>query len=118
MFHGYVSVKLRSSFRRIAAYFVQQVVSTYETHHAAFPDLAGDAEGEEQDRGKECSNLIVLLSELYNFQVVSSVLIFDIVRSLLKDISEFSVELLLKVLRSTYLSDNNPQFTLLKYYVP
>lgn len=52
--------------------------------------------------GKECSNLIVLLSELYNFQVISSVLVFDVIRGLLSDeLSEFKVELLLKIVRST-----------------
>jgi nucleolar MIF4G domain-containing protein 1 len=54
----------------------------------------------EQD-GKECSNLLVLISELYNFQVVSSLLVFDVIRHLLSDdLAEFKVELLLKILRS------------------
>jgi len=54
----------------------------------------------EQD-GKECSNLLVLISELYNFQVISSVLVFDVIRHLLSDdLTEFKVELLLKILRS------------------
>jgi nucleolar MIF4G domain-containing protein 1 len=54
-----------------------------------------------QKDGKECSNLLVLVSELYNFQVISSVLIFEMIRDLLDgDLTEFSVELLLKLLRS------------------
>jgi len=52
-------------------------------------------------RGKECSNLIVLISELYNFQVISSILVFDIIRVLLHEATaEFNVELLLKIVRS------------------
>ncbi|KAL1727850.1 hypothetical protein EV714DRAFT_253370 [Schizophyllum commune] len=52
--------------------------------------------------GKECSNLIVLISELYNFQVVSCVLVYDIVRSLLAGgMDELDVELLLKVVRNS-----------------
>jgi len=52
-------------------------------------------------KGKECSNLMVLLSELYNFQVISSVLVFDLVRQLLEDdLTEFNIELLLKLMRS------------------
>ncbi|KAL1724376.1 armadillo-type protein [Schizophyllum commune] len=62
--------------------------------------------------GKECSNLIVLISELYNFQVVSCVLVYDIVRSLLgggggggngkeNGMDELDVELLLKVVRNS-----------------
>ena len=54
--------------------------------------------------GKECSNLVVLLSELYNFQVISCVLMYDVIRALLDgDLTEFKVELLLKVARSTLL---------------
>ena len=52
--------------------------------------------------GKEASNLIVLVSELYNFQVISCILIYDLVRNLLSkpQLSEYSVELLLKIVRS------------------
>ena len=57
---------------------------------------------DDEAKGKECSNLIILLSELYNFQVISCVLVYDIIRSLLEgDLSETDVELLLKLLRST-----------------
>ena len=85
-----------------AAFFVQNVVSSYEHHYSALnSSTADDAIGEAS--GKECSNLIVLLSELYNFQVISCVLIYDIIRNLLSaELTEFIVELLLKLLRSTY----------------
>ena len=49
---------------------------------------------ENETRGKECSNLVVLLSELYNFQVVSCLLVYDIIRGLLdSELTEFKVEL-------------------------
>lgn len=58
---------------------------------------------EGKERGKECSNLIILISELYNFQVISCVLLFDVVRSLLEGrLTEMDVELLLKILRSKF----------------
>jgi nucleolar MIF4G domain-containing protein 1 len=92
----------------LAAYFVQNVVSSYETRRAALPepsessDATTRAETDVDLQGKECSNLMVLLSELYNFQVISSVLVFDIIRDLLdQKLTEFNVELLLKVVRST-----------------
>jgi nucleolar MIF4G domain-containing protein 1 len=45
---------------------------------------------------------MVLLSELYNFQVISCVLIYDIIRNLLStELTEFVVELLLKLLRNS-----------------
>ncbi|KAF6754394.1 MIF4G/MA4 domain-containing protein [Ephemerocybe angulata] len=86
-----------------AAHFVQETITLYEKHYSELSTLGvNDAEPDAKDRGKECSNLIVLISELYNFQVISCVLVFDIIRSLLDGrLSEFDVELLLKVLRSS-----------------
>jgi len=56
----------------------------------------------QDEPGKEASNLIVLVSELYNFQVISCILIYDLVRDLLSEpqLSEYNVELLLKIVRS------------------
>ncbi|KAJ7707589.1 hypothetical protein B0H17DRAFT_1166033 [Mycena rosella] len=90
-----------------AAYFVQTVVSAYEQHYIDLKGLEINPDEIETQTGastsgKECSNLIVLLSELYNFQVISCVLVFDIIRGLLDtDLSEFSVELLLKIVRNS-----------------
>ncbi len=85
----------------IAANFVQNVVSNYETHYAALEDES--APSNDNPEGKECSNLVVLLAELYNFQVISCILLFDIVRGLLNDeLTEFNVELLLKLMRSKF----------------
>ncbi|KAI5833141.1 ARM repeat-containing protein [Schizophyllum commune Tattone D] len=133
-----------------AAYFVQTLVAEYERHRAEAAgassspaDAATDASTTidtnalstttdpsthdsntditRDGAGKECSNLIVLISELYNFQVVSCVLVYDIIRSLLggggggggekgkdggekgKDsgMDELDVELLLKVVRNS-----------------
>ena len=81
----------------IAAHFTQTTVLAYEKHYG---NLLSATDVLEQD-GKECSNLLVLISELYNFQVISSVLVFDIIRALLHvDLTEFNVELLLKIVRS------------------
>ncbi|KAG1739213.1 armadillo-type protein [Suillus paluster] len=86
-----------------AAYFVQNAAASYEQHLASV-DEKSTANSTEvpEDLGKECSNLVVLFSELYNFQVISCILVYDIIRGLLdKDLSEFRVELLLKLLRSS-----------------
>ncbi|KAG0706767.1 hypothetical protein DFH29DRAFT_899911 [Suillus ampliporus] len=86
-----------------AAYFVQNAVASYEEHLASV-DEKSTANSTEvpDDLGKECSNLVVLFSELYNFQVISCILVYDIIRGLLdKDLSEFRVELLLKLLRTS-----------------
>ncbi|KAF5382190.1 hypothetical protein D9615_004440 [Tricholomella constricta] len=90
-----------------AATFVQNVVSSYERHFSTTQAASLGTERTLEDLdaavgGKECSNLIVLLSELYNFQVISSPLVFDIIRGLLDTrLSEFCVELLLKIVRNS-----------------
>uniref|UniRef100_A0A1A8NAD0 Nucleolar MIF4G domain-containing protein 1 n=1 Tax=Nothobranchius rachovii TaxID=451742 RepID=A0A1A8NAD0_9TELE len=50
--------------------------------------------------GKECDNLIAIIAHLYNFQVVHSVLIFDILKELVGTFTEKDVELILFVLRN------------------
>jgi len=49
--------------------------------------------------GKRLTNLMSLLSELYNFQVVGSNLIYGFIRLFLRDLSEQNTELLLKAIR-------------------
>ncbi|KAH9481342.1 Suppressor of glycerol defect protein 1 [Psilocybe cubensis] len=82
-----------------AAHFVQATVSSYEQR---YKELRSSVSTDIENNGKECSNLLVLISELYNFQVVSAVLVFDIIRALLADeLTEVSVELLLKIVRNS-----------------
>lgn len=50
--------------------------------------------------GKECDNLVAIIGYLYNFQVVHSVLIFDILKLLVGAFTEKDVELVLFVLRN------------------
>ena len=76
-------------------------MSRYEEHYAALSKSADDPDLPDESKGKECSNLIILLSELYNFQVISCVLVYDVIRGLLDgDLTELKVELLLKITRS------------------
>ncbi|KAF7312428.1 MIF4G/MA4-domain-containing protein [Mycena indigotica] len=82
-----------------AAHFVQSVVSAYEQHYTGVEALDANPEA---PAPKECSNLIVLISELYNFQVISCVLVYDIIRGLLEtELTEFNVDLLLKIVRNS-----------------
>lgn len=50
--------------------------------------------------GKECDNLMAIIGHLYNFQVVHSVLIFDILKLLIGAFAEKDVELILFMLRN------------------
>ena len=66
-----------------------------------------DAAGKD-DAGKQPLNLLVLISELYNFQVISCRIVYDIVRGLIDALAmqgpagEFAVEALLKIVRSRW----------------
>lgn len=92
------------------------MITSYERHFAeleqgivSVPNMPETPDGQSEGEilGKECSNLIVLLSELYNFQVISCVLVHDIIRGLLEgDLTEFKVELLLKITKSTSLAQS------------
>lgn len=83
-------------------------MSSYESHWKSLRSSALDsietktAENDSAPTGtKESSNLLVLISELYNFQVISCVLIYDLIRALLNsEFLEHDVELLLKVVKS------------------
>ncbi|KAL2085597.1 hypothetical protein ACEWY4_018917 [Coilia grayii] len=50
--------------------------------------------------GKECDNLVAMVAHLYNFQVVHSLLIFDILKKLVGAFSEKDIELALFLLKT------------------
>ncbi|KAK4983479.1 suppressor of glycerol defect [Elasticomyces elasticus] len=72
------------------AQIIERVVAAFDTHYKNM-----------DDNGKEANNLIALLSQLYNFQVIGSTLVFDCVRLFLSELSETNAELLLKIMRSS-----------------
>lgn len=94
----------------LAAQFVETCVTLYESYRRTASSAPTSTTVEASDdtvvdvpQGKECMNMMVLISELYNFQVVSCVLAYDVIRDLLADsITELNVELLLKITRSTF----------------
>lgn len=90
-----------------AAHFVQEIVKGYEVAYGNVGNQQQDASNADAVIvGKDAQNLLVCIAELYNFEVVSCVLMYDMVRALLKEsMGELEVELLLKILRSQSLSD-------------
>jgi len=67
-------------------------------HVVEILDAGSDERGKFE--GKETVNLVSLLSQLYNFHVIGSTLVFDYIRLFLAEITETNTELLLKVIRS------------------
>lgn len=46
--------------------------------------------------------MLTLALELYNFQVIACILVYDLVRLLIANLDEYSVELLLKIVKSKW----------------
>lgn len=63
-------------------------------------DKLYQAKLEEGSPDKKMRNLVSLLAQLYNFKVIGSSLIYDLIRLLVEDLSETNAELLLKITRS------------------
>ena len=89
---GFIAALYKVVGMDFGAEIVQKVVETL--------DAGGDERGSFE--GKEHINLISLLSQLYNFHVVGSTLVFDYIRLFLQEITESNTELLLKIIRSMH----------------
>ncbi|CAI7605714.1 unnamed protein product [Penicillium glandicola] len=88
---GFIAALYKLLGMDFGAEIVQTVVETL--------DADGDERGKFQ--GKETTNLVSLLSQLYNFHVIGSSLMFDYVRLYVQEITESNTELLLKVIRNS-----------------
>jgi nucleolar MIF4G domain-containing protein 1 len=84
----------------------------FETEHKNCRESIkrGDDNGDAGPEGsRESKNLLTLILELYNFQVLSCVIIYDLVRILIGQLDENSVELLLRIIRSKYYEGYNSE---------
>ncbi|XP_042658121.1 nucleolar MIF4G domain-containing protein 1 isoform X2 [Tyto alba] len=72
----------------VGAHFLEAVVRKFDEL------CKSDAEG------KECENLLALIAHLYNFHVVHSLLIFDILKKLVSIFTEKEIELILFLLKN------------------
>ncbi|EMP34219.1 Nucleolar MIF4G domain-containing protein 1 [Chelonia mydas] len=72
----------------VGAHFLEAVVRKFDEFYKS------DTEG------KECDNLFALIGHLYNFHVVHSLLIFDILKTLVSTFTEKDIELILLLLKN------------------
>ncbi|BFZ59229.1 suppressor of glycerol defect [Saitoella coloradoensis] len=99
---GFIAALYRVQGIEFGAFFVQTLVEMYDKHHAAaMQTVSTDGNPSGGQGGKACTNLIVLLTELYNLQVVGCTLIYDFIRVFLGDLNELNTELLLKIVRNS-----------------
>ncbi|KAJ9649012.1 suppressor of glycerol defect [Coniosporium tulheliwenetii] len=82
-------------YKVIGADFGAQLVERIVTEFDKFYKSSADG------GGKEAANLMSLLSELYNFHVIGSNIVFDYIRLFLEELSEVNTELLLRIIRNS-----------------
>nr|KAJ3419855.1 suppressor of glycerol defect [Polyrhizophydium stewartii] len=78
------------------AHFVQTMSEQFDSARSKY---LADHETDSEEINKRCTNFATLLAMLYNFGVVSCVLIYDIVRMSIASLSELDVEVLLRLLK-------------------
>ncbi|XP_054847108.1 nucleolar MIF4G domain-containing protein 1 [Eublepharis macularius] len=83
-----VSVLHRTVGIEVGAHFLETVVRKFDDVYRS------------KVEGKECENLLTLIAHLYNFYVVHSLLIFDILKKLVSTFSEQDIELILLLLKN------------------
>ncbi|KAL3426199.1 dihydrolipoyl mitochondrial precursor [Phlyctema vagabunda] len=99
---GFISAVYKVIGTDFGAQVIQRTVELFDGHYGQASGATGyDDKSTLSRNSKETSNLITLLSELYNFQVVGSNLMFDYIRLFLSKLSELNAELLLKLIRTS-----------------
>lgn len=93
---GFISALYKTIGSDFGAQIIERLVEGFEEHYTLA--TADSAQGDVDAKNK-CINVVSLLTQLYNFQVVSSALLFDYVRLFLDSLSEVNTELLLRIVR-------------------
>ncbi|KAG4300759.1 hypothetical protein PCK1_002836 [Pneumocystis canis] len=97
LYSGFVAALYRIIGMDFGISFLQKLIKSFNEFY-----LKEKSKKKEDDTvilyNKECINLIIVLSELYNLQVVSCVLIYDLVKLFLNEITDLNTELLLKII--------------------
>ncbi|XP_062840187.1 nucleolar MIF4G domain-containing protein 1 [Anolis carolinensis] len=83
-----ISILHRTVGIEVGAHFLETVVRKFDEVYKSGTE------------GKECENLLTLIAHLYNFHVVHSLLIFDILKKLVSTFSEKDIELMLLLLKN------------------
>ncbi|KAF9414064.1 suppressor of glycerol defect [Podila epigama] len=85
-----------------AAHFIQTLVEQFDEHHAlASSTKSTEMTDETLSAVKQCTNLIVLVSELYNMQVIACVLVYELICWFMTELSEMNVELVVKIVKTS-----------------
>ncbi|XP_057293850.1 nucleolar MIF4G domain-containing protein 1-like isoform X2 [Hydractinia symbiolongicarpus] len=74
----------------VGSYFLQMLVERFCSLHQDGPSYG---------EGKQCQNILLLLTSLYLFKVVDCLLVYDIIQRLLKNFHEQDIEMILLILK-------------------
>ncbi|CCJ28476.1 unnamed protein product [Pneumocystis jirovecii] len=97
LYSGFVTALYRIIGIDFGAFFLQKLFKTFREFYSK-ESSKKEINDTIVSYNKECINLITVLSELYNFQVISCTLIYDLVRLFLNEITDLNTELLLKII--------------------
>ncbi|KAF9918061.1 suppressor of glycerol defect [Lobosporangium transversale] len=85
-----------------AAHFVQTLIEQFDAYHAmASSTKSTEMTDETLSAAKQCTNLIVLVSELYNMQVIACILVYELIRWFMTELSELNVELVVRFVKTS-----------------
>lgn len=87
---GFISSVYKVIGQDFGAQIVERIVSEFDQHY----------QSNKSGTGKQTTNLMSLVAELYTFQVIGSNLVFDYVRFFLDELSDINTELLLRIVRA------------------
>eukprot|EP00795_Rhopilema_esculentum_P014166 gene14166-5169_t len=75
----------------VGAFFVQSLAEMFHGLHSTT---------EKYLNGKECDNALLLIAHLYNFSVIDSLLVYDLIRELVNAFTERDIEMLMLLLKA------------------
>ncbi|XP_071942188.1 nucleolar MIF4G domain-containing protein 1-like [Antedon mediterranea] len=79
----------------VGAHFITRVAKEFSTLYGS---------GGNYGVGKQCDNILLIFSHLYNFKIIHCTLIYDIIRKLVTSFTERDIEMLLLIIRSCGMS--------------
>lgn len=92
LYGGFIAAVYKIIGTEFGAQAIQRIDKLFTQHYSY--------EVKSDSTTKRCTNLMSLLAEMYNFQVITSNLIYDYIRLFLEDLTETSAEFVLKIVRS------------------
>ncbi|KAK6537962.1 suppressor of glycerol defect [Orbilia ellipsospora] len=100
LYGGFVAALYKILGTDFGAYFVQSLVEDFDRCYEEALKT-NEEPGSISASKKQTNDFVSLLAELYNFGVIGSSLIFDLIRIFVSEVAELNAELLLRIVRSS-----------------